>query len=151
MESAHRALASDRRGVDAVPPVVAVPRPEEVGQRIGLFAILWARLPVGDDAQTGEDAVGVEQSRYDHREIHHLRAGILRDRCTGAMRFRPVFKLVVIAEINFSQTIRLEGALLILRPPGENLLRWAAVAAAGIVDKSVARQSRRRRSQLQCP
>src|SRR5215472_7859645 len=135
VESADRALARCRRRVGAIPTVVAVPRLEEVGQRVRLLALLWARLRVGHNTQPGERTARVEQPRYDHREIQDLGAGILRDRCPRAVRSRPIFEFVVVAEINFAQTARLGLALLILGPAGEGPLRRSAIAAAGIVYK----------------
>src|SRR5215471_8459138 len=67
------------------------------------------------------------------------------------MRPRPIFELVVIAEIDLAQTIRLGRALVVIRPAGESLLRRAAIAAAGIADERVARQRRSRGSKLQRP
>jgi hypothetical protein len=51
----------------------------------------------------------------------------------------PIFDLVVIAEGDLAQTVRLGLALVIFGPAGESLRRRAAIAAAGIVDESVAR------------
>src|SRR5215472_6651709 len=151
VEGTDRALARRRRGIDATPTVVAVPRLEEVGQRVGLLAFLWARLRVGHNTQPRERAARIEQTRYDHREIQDLGASILGDRCPRAVRSRPIFELVVVAEINFAQTVRLGLASLILGPAGESLLRRSAIAAAGIVDERVAGQSRCRGPEFQRP
>src|SRR6516165_5361386 len=151
VEGTDQALARRRRGIDAIPTVVAVPRLEEVGQRVGLLAFLWARLRVGHNTQPRERAARVEQTRYDHREIQDLGASILRDRCPRAVRSRPIFELVVVAEINLAQTVRLGLALLILGPAGESLLRRSAIAATSIVDERIAGQSRYRGPELQRP
>src|SRR5271156_3166193 len=67
------------------------------------------------------------------------------------MRLCPIFELVVIAEIDFAQSVRLGWAFIVAGPAGERLLRRAAVAAAGIVNEGIARQCRRRCAELQRP
>src|SRR5271170_2161416 len=67
------------------------------------------------------------------------------------MRLCPIFQLVVIAEIDFAQAVRLGRTLVVIGPAREGLLRRAAIAAAGIVDEGIARQCRRRCAELQCP
>jgi len=67
------------------------------------------------------------------------------------MRLRPIFELVVIAEVDLAQTVRLGPALLVLGPAGESLLRRSAIAAAGIVDERVAGKSRCRGPEFQRP
>src|SRR5215469_16728928 len=151
VESAHWAFARCRRRVGALPAVAAVPRLEEVGQRVGLLAVLRTGFRVGGDTQTGERAARIKQPRYDHRKIQHFGAGILRNQCSRAMRLRPIFELVVIAEVDLSKTARLGAALLILGPAGEGLLRRAAIAAAGIVYKRILRQRRHGGTELQRP
>src|SRR5215831_11640087 len=114
VESADGALARCRRRVGAIPAVAAVPRLEEVGQGVGLLAVLRTGFRVGDDAQTGKRTARVEQPRYDHRKIQHFGAGILRNQCSRAMCLCPILELVVIAEVDLAQTVRLGLTLLVL-------------------------------------
>src|ERR1700747_1877789 len=67
------------------------------------------------------------------------------------MRLRPIFELIVIAEIDFTQPVHLGRTLVIIGPARESLLRRAAITTAGIIDKSIARQRRCRRPEPQAP
>src|SRR5216683_2947040 len=142
VEGADRRLAGRGSAIGAVPPLAAIARLEEIAQRVSLLALLRADPRIADDAQTSEHAVGIEQCRDDHRKIEHLGPGVLGNHSLRAMCLRPIFELVVIAEIDLAQAVRLGPALFVIGPAAEQLLRWAAIAAAGIIVESIERQCR---------
>src|SRR5262249_8287357 len=143
-------LAILGRQVDAIPVLAAIAGIEEIAQQIGLLAIARGVARIADDPDALEDAVVVETSRQHDWEVEHFRTGKFSDLGRELIGLRPVFELVVVAEINLAQAARLGTAALEVLPPGERRRGRATIVAAGVVGELV-RDIGDRHAELEVP
>src|SRR5262245_23699449 len=133
----NRRLTILGRQVNTIPTLAAVARVEEVAEQVGFLAVARGVTRVADDANTLEDAGLIDARREHDREVEHLGARELPDLGRELVGLGPVFELVVVAEIDLAQAVRLGPAAPIVTEAGERHRGWPAAGAAGVVGELV--------------
>src|SRR6516162_606233 len=140
-------LAWRGRQILAIPTVSAKSGGQEIAQQISLIAG-FARI--ADDADPADHAFVTDQHRSYNGKSIGLGAGILLHLRQQVVGSRPILELIVVPEIDFTQSAYLHPAQAEIPPSIERAPGRTAIGTAGIVDELV-RQLPDCRSKLHVP